>query len=76
MWYWWRDFTPRLAAAMGEPTRCSPTSERRRATWPPRRGVQRPTILDTEIATERLRDAGEVTVDAEENVVYGEESPS
>jgi len=30
-----------------------------------------PTILDTEVATQRLRDADEVTVDAEENVVYG-----
>jgi pyruvate,water dikinase len=29
-----------------------------------------PTILDTEAATTLLRDAGEVTVDAEENVVY------
>ncbi len=29
-----------------------------------------PTVLDTEGATELLRDAGEVTVDAEENVVY------
>lgn len=29
-----------------------------------------PTILDTEDATQLLRDAGEVTVDAEENVVY------
>jgi pyruvate,water dikinase len=31
-----------------------------------------PTILDTEVATQVLGDAGEVTVDAEENVVYGE----
>jgi len=30
-----------------------------------------PTILDTEIATQVLSDAGEVTVDAEENVVFG-----
>ena len=30
-----------------------------------------PTILDTGIATQVLCDAGEVTVDAEENVVYG-----
>jgi len=35
------------------------------------RELRVPTILDTGIATEVLRDSGDVTVDAEENVVYG-----
>jgi len=35
------------------------------------RELRVPTVLDTGIATQVLCDAGEVTVDAEENVVYG-----
>jgi pyruvate, water dikinase len=34
------------------------------------RELRVPTIVDMQIATEVLRDAGEVTVDAEENIVY------
>ena len=66
-----RTSTPRLAAAIGRASAVLTdvgTATGHLAAIA--REFRVPTILDTEIATRVLRDAGEVTVDAEENVVY------
>lgn len=66
-----RNSTPRLAAGVAKAsaviTDVGTTTGHLAAVA---REFRVPTILDTEGATTLLRDAGEVTVDAEENVVY------
>jgi pyruvate,water dikinase len=66
-----KNSTPRLAAGMARAsaviTDVGTTTGHLAAVA---REFRVPTILDTERATQLLRDAGEVTVDAEENVVY------